>query len=202
MIKEWLDFNPIGIEDGLRHDKWCAMMWPRLRLLHELLADDGSFWMTLDDNEFHRAKQLMDEIFGEENCVATIAWESKVSPANDAKYFSDDFDYLLCYAKNKDEWKITGLERSKGQSSYFSNPDNDPRGEWNSATYTCNKTNIERPNLYYAIVNPNTGKEVWPKKSAVWRFSKDRHEELEAEGRLFWGVNGDFGTTKTEAFPF
>ena len=75
MIKEWLDSNPVGIEDGLRHDKWCAMMWPRLRLLHELLAEHGSLWVTLDDNEVHRAREMLDEIFGEKqrhwaNCVA------------------------------------------------------------------------------------------------------------------------------------
>lgn len=200
MIREWLDANPIGIEDGLRHDKWCAMMWPRLRLLHELLADEGSFWMTLDENEFHRGKSLLDEIFGEANCIATIAWQNKVSPANDAKYFSDDFDYLIGFAKNKPEWKIRGLERTEGQSDYFSNPDDDPRGPWNSATYTCNKTNLERPNLYYPIIHPKTGDEVWPKKTAVWRFGKERHEELEAEGRLYWGANGDADKPRLKLF--
>ena len=85
MIKEWLDENPVGVEDGLRHDKWCAMMWPRLKLLHELLADTGSFWMTLDDNEAHRGKLMLDEIFGGENFVANVVWQKKYSPQNDAK---------------------------------------------------------------------------------------------------------------------
>ncbi|MBR2574540.1 MAG: site-specific DNA-methyltransferase [Loktanella sp.] len=200
MIKEWLAANPIGIEDGLRHDKWCAMMWPRLRLLHELLSDEGSFWMTLDENEFYRGKGLLDEIFGEQNCVATVAWQNKVSPANDAKYFSDDFDYLVCFAKNKPQWKIRGLERTEGQSTYFTNVDDDARGPWNSATYTCNKTSSERPNLYYAIKNPFNGKEVWPKKTAVWRFSKERHEELEKDDRLYWGVNGDAEKPRLKLF--
>ena len=123
MIKEWLDANPIGIEDGLRHDKWYAMMWPRLRLLHELLAETGSFWMTLDENEFHRAKLLLGDIFGEDNSVATVCWRNKVSPANDAKYFSDDFDYIVCFAKNRTSWKMRGLERESGRSTYFTNPD-------------------------------------------------------------------------------
>ena len=190
MIKEWLRANPIGLEDGLRHDKWACMMWPRLKLLHELLAEDGSFWMTLDDNEFHNARGMLDDIFGSENFIATISWQNKVSPANDAKFFSDDFDFLVCYAKNASNFTINGLERTEGQQSYFSNPDNDPRGPWNSATYTCNKSNIERPSLYYPIVNPNTDEEVWPSKSAVWRYSKERHEELAADGRLYWGVEG------------
>ena len=110
MLKEWLASNPVGIEDGLRHDKWSAMMYPRIKLLHELLSDTGSFWMTLDDNEIHRARAMLDDIFGEQNFVATICWENKVSPANDAKFFSDDFDYLIVYAKNKDVWRPNGLE--------------------------------------------------------------------------------------------
>lgn len=200
MIKEWLAANPIGIEDGLRHDKWCAMMWPRLKLLWELLAEDGSFWMTLDENEYHRGKALIEEVFGSGNFVATIAWQNKVSPANDAKHFSDDFDYLICAAKQKDLWSITGLERLPGQSTYFQNPDNDVRGEWNSATYTCNKSADERPNLYYPIVNPNTGTEVLPKRTAVWRFSEERHKELEADDRLYWGVNGDAERPRLKLF--
>ena len=191
LIKEWLEANPIGIEDGLRHDKWCAMMWPRLRLLHELLSEDGSFWMTLDENETHRARALLDEIFGAENFVTTICWQNKTSPANDAKYFSDDFDYVIVYAKKKNIWKLNGLERTEGQNSYYTNPDNDKRGDWNSATYTCNKTKSERPNLYYPILNPHNGKEIWPSETAVWRFGPERHAELEKGERLYWGVDGN-----------
>lgn len=80
MIKEWLNSNPIGIEDGLRHDKWCAMMWPRLRLLHELLGERGSLWITLDGNEVHRAKLILDEIFGSDNALGTLIWEKSDSP--------------------------------------------------------------------------------------------------------------------------
>ena len=200
MIKEWLDANQVGIEDGLRHDKWCAMMWPRLRLLHELLAETGSLWMTLDENEFHRAKLLLGEIFGENNSVATVCWRNKVSPANDARYFSDDFDYVVCFAKNRTSWIMRGLERDPGRSTYFTNPDNDSRGNWNSATYTCNKSNIERPNLYYQITNPHTGQKVWPKKTAVWRFSETRHEQLSADNRLYWGTEGRAATPRLKLF--
>ena len=190
MIKEWFSDNPVGIEDGLRHDKWCAMMWPRLRLLHELLAETGSLWVTLDENEFKRGKLLLDEIFGEKNSIATVCWRNKTSPANDAKYFSDDFDYLICFAKDKASWTMQGLEREPGKATYFTNPDNDPRGRWNSATYTCNKSKAERPNLYYPITNPNTGKEVWPKTTAVWRFAEEKHDDLAADHRLYWGKDG------------
>jgi adenine-specific DNA-methyltransferase len=190
MMREWLSSNPINKEDMLRHDKWLALMYPRFKLLHELLAETGSFWMTLDDNEIHRARLILDEIFGEENFIATVCWENKVSPANDAKFFSDDFDHLIVYAKNKEIWRPNGLERTEAQEGYYTNPDNDTRGPWNSATYTCNKSRTERPNLYYGIRNPNTGEDVYPSETAVWRFSQQRHKELEAQGVLYWGVNG------------
>jgi len=160
MLKEWLDGNPVDKEDMLRHDKWCCMMYPRLKLLHELLSEGGSFWMTLDDNEIHRARMMMDEIFGEDNFVSVVTWQKKVSPANDAKWFSNDNDFVVVYAKSKSEWRPSRIARSEGQAAYYTNPDNDPRGDWNSSTYTCNKSKDERPNLYYPITNPNTGEEV------------------------------------------
>ena len=200
MMQAWLQANPVGIEDGLRHDKWCAMMWPRLRLLHELLGDAGSLWVTLDDNEIHRARGMLDSIFGAENFVATICWENKVSPANDAKFFSDDFDYILIYAKNKVIWRPNGLDRTASQEAYYSNPDNDLRGSWNSATYTCNKSRLERPSLYYGIRNPNTGEEVFPSETAVWRFSKESHQKVETDGLLYWGASGDARMPRLKRF--
>lgn len=95
MIKEWLEANPIGIEDGLRHDKWCAMMWPRLRLLHELLAENGTFFVTIDDNEVHRLRALLDEVFGIDCFIAEVIWRSSDSSNNDAKRFSQDHNTVL-----------------------------------------------------------------------------------------------------------
>ena len=132
MIREWLDANPIGIEDGLRHDKWCAMMWPRLRLLHELLSENGSIWITLDDNEIHHARAMLDEIFGEQNFVANCIWQKVFSPKNTAQYFSEDHDYVLVYAKHKLAWRPNLLERTEEMEARYTNPDNDPRGPWTS----------------------------------------------------------------------
>ena len=132
----------------------------------------------------------MDDIFGSDNFVATVIWQKKVSPANDAIWFSGDHDYLMIFAKDKNLWRPNRLERSEGQKSYFTNPDNDPRGPWSSATYTCNKSKLERPNLYYPIINPNTGKEVWPSETAVWRCSKDKQILHEKENCIYWGVDG------------
>ena len=103
MMREWLSSNPIGKEDMLRHDKWLALMYPRIKLLHELLSETGSFWMTLDDNEVHRARMMMDEIFGEENCLGVLSWQKVYSSRMDADGFSKDLDSVLVYAKEKTE---------------------------------------------------------------------------------------------------
>jgi len=130
MIREWLSSNPVGIEDGLRHDKWCAMMYPRLRMLHELLGDAGSIWITLDDNEIHRARAILDDIFGEQNFVANCIWHKNYSPKNTAQFFSEDHDYLLIYAKDKNVWRPNLLERTEEMEARYSNLDKDPRGPW------------------------------------------------------------------------
>ena len=190
ILQEWLDGNPVNKEDMLRHDKWCCMMYPRLRLLYELLSECGSFWMTLNDCEIHRARCLLDEIFGYENFIALVTWQKKVSPANDAKWFSNDNDFLIVYAKQKSDWRPNRLSRNQDQTNYYTNPDNDPRGDWNSSTYTCNKSKDERPNLYYPIKNPNTGEEILPEETAVWQYSKDAYERHEREGIIYWGKDG------------
>jgi hypothetical protein len=106
------------------------MMWPRLRLLHELLSPDGSFWMTLDDNEVARARAMLDEIFGQSNFVATCIWHKADSPKNTAKYFSSDHDYVLVYAKDKSAWRPNFIPRSEEMLARYRNPDKDRRGAW------------------------------------------------------------------------
>ncbi len=190
MIKEWLEANPIGIEDGLRHDKWCAMMWPRLRLLYDLLADTGSLWITLDDNEMHRAKQMLDEIFGLDAFVATCIWQKRFSPSNDEKFISTTHDYLLVYAKDKAVWGRELIPRTEEQLALYSNPDNDERGKWASDNYVSNKSKNERPNSWFPIIRPADGKEIWPSATAVWRYSPAQHEKNVAERRVWWGESG------------
>jgi adenine-specific DNA-methyltransferase len=146
-INAWLG-QVVGreAEDLSRHDKWLCMMYPRLVLLRELLSEDGSFWMSIDDNEVHHARAILDEIFGKRNFVAMLTWQKRVSPANDARYFSSDHEYILVYAANKDIWRPNKLERTQEQLKNYSNPDNDPRGPWNSVTYTGPKSIEERHN--------------------------------------------------------
>lgn len=188
LIKEWLAANPIGTEDGLRHDKWCAMMWPRLRLLHELLAEDGSFWMTLDDNEVHRARSICDEIFGEENFVAVCVWQKVFSPKNTAQFFSVDHDYVVVYAKNKALWRPNLLARTDEMEARYSNPDNDPRGPWTSG-------DLSARNFYgdgtYGITTPAGRHIAGPPTGMYWRVSKRKFQMLSDDGRIWWGADKD-----------
>lgn len=177
-------------DDKLEHSQWLSMMYPRLVLLRDLLAEDGSIWVTIDDNEAHYLKVLMDEIFGRCNFVLDLTWHKRVSPANDAKYFSSDTDHILVYAKNKSLWSPNRLPRSEEQLAYYKNPDNDPRGDWNSSAYTCAKSAEERPNLYYPITNPHIKTEIWPSKTRVWAYDKISHAKNVAENRIYWGADG------------
>lgn len=178
-------------DDKLEHSQWLSMMWPRLVLLRDLLAEDGSIWVNLDDNEAHYLKVLCDEVFGRANFVANLAWHKRISPANDAKFFSADFDHILVYARKKDVWRPNRLEKNESQLANYKNPDKDPRGDWNSAAYTCAKTADERPNLYYPIVNPFTQQEVWPSRTRVWAYDRTTHEKNVANGLLYWGKTGE-----------
>lgn len=177
-------------DDNLEHSQWLAMIWPRLVLLRELLAEDGSIWVSIDDNEGHYLKVIMDEVFGRRNFITSVTWQKKVSPANDAIWFSGDHENVVVYARNSDVWRLNRLERTVEQLNYYSNPDNDPRGPWNSGAYTCAKTADERPNLYYPITNPNTGEEVWPRRTRVWAFGPERHDENVAQDLVYWGRDG------------
>ena len=190
-MRKWLG-EVVGKEgeDLTRHDKWLCMMYPRLKLLHRLLSEDGAIFVSIDNVEYANLKLICDEIFGGKNFVDSISWFKKASPSNDATFFSNDIEYIVIYARKKDIWRPKRLQLTEKQMAYYQNPDNDPRGAWNSATYTCNKSNTERPNLYYPIQNPNTGKIVYPKTTAVWKYSQAQTEQYQQEGRLFWGING------------
>lgn len=200
-IKKWLG-EVVGKEgeDLSRHDKWLCMMYPRLKLLQKLLAVDGAIFISIDATELASLKMVCDEIFGQRNFVDYISWFKKASPSNDAHYFSNDIEYIVVYARNKEIWKPRRLPLTDKQLQYYRNPDNDPRGPWNSATYTCNKTKDQRPSLYYPITNPNTQEEVWPSETAVWAYSKEQCEEHIKHNLLFWGNDGKARTPRFKKF--
>ncbi len=177
-------------DDNLEHSQWLSMMYPRLELLRDLLSEDGSIWVTIDDNEAHYLKVMMDEVFGRNNFVANVVWQKRVSPANDATHFSSDHDNILVYAKRASTWRPNRLKRTELQNSYYKNPDHDVRGPWNSVTYTGNKRRDERPNLYYGITNPNTKEIVFPPDTLTWRYGMETHQKNEAADLLYWGKDG------------
>ncbi len=190
MLRDWLNSNPVSIEDGLRHDKWLCMMWPRLRLLHELLAEDGSLWMTLDDNEAHRATAILTEVFGWQNHEATIAWEKRYTRSNNATRFSSSKDYLIVYRKSE-HFHPEKETRSQESEESYANPDNDQNGSWITVSYVNPALKVDRPNLVYKIRNPFTG-ELVEHETNAWKYKEETHNKFESERRLWWGKNGEF----------
>jgi len=182
MLQDWLS-KVVDREDLTRHDKWLCMMTPRLKLLRELLRDDGVIFISIDDNEVHRLRQLMDEIFGEENFVATVIWQKVFSPKNSAKFFSEDHDYVIVYARNLEVWHPNLLPRTEEMDERFENPDDDPRGPWSSGDLTAR-------NYYsagtYEVTSPS-GKKFHPTMGRYWLVSQENFNGLNQENRIWWG---------------
>lgn len=174
-------------DDKLEHSQWLSMMYPRLVLLRELLGEDGSIWVTIDDNEAHYLKVLMDEVFGRANFVVTVAWQKAFAKKNKAK-ISGSHDHILVYARNKPQWTRNLLPRDDDKA--FKNPDGDPRGRWQSVAYSVPSEDAEKRKEYrYPISLPN-GKEVVPPKGRHWNGLPERTEELRADNRLWFGRKG------------
>lgn len=173
--------------DGRYHSNWLNMMYPRLKLARNLLQDEGVIFISIDDHEVHNLRKLCDEIFGEENFVANIIWEKKFAPSNDAKWFSDNHDHLLLYAKDKEIYRPRLLERNEEALKRYKNPDNDHRGSWVSGDMTVKTYN---PNTDFSITTPS-GRIVNPPKGVCWRFSKEKVSELIQNNRVWFGKEGD-----------
>lgn len=174
-------------DDGVEHSIWLSLMRDRLEAIMKLLSDDGSLWITIDDNEAHYLKILCDEIFGRKNFVSTVIWQKLFTVKNSAKYFSDMHEYVLVYAKNKECWQRNLLPRPAELDKSYTNLDDDPRGSW-----TTNA--IQARNYYsqgsYEIISPS-GKVFTPPKGTYWRISKSTFDELNADNRIWWGKDGN-----------
>lgn len=187
-MREWLG-KAVGkeVEDLSRHDKWLCMMYPRLALLREFLREDGAIFLSIDDNEVHTLRGLLDEIFGNRNFVTALIWQKIYTVKNSARHFSEMHDYILVYAKSLDKWERNLLPRSEELNKSYTNPDNDPRGPW-----TTNA--IQARNFYsqgsYDITSP-TGRVFLPPVGTYWRISKESFDQLNADNRIWWGVRGN-----------
>ena len=187
-MRDWLGKVVGGeAEDLSRHDKWLCMMYPRLVLLREMLREDGSLWMSIDDNEIHNARSILDEIFGHRNFIATVIWEKIYSPKSTAKHLSANHDFILLYAKDHNNWQRNLLSRSEEQDNRYKNPDNDPRGLWKPG-------GLDARNYYsegtYPITTPSGRVISGPPKGSYWRVSMEKLEEMDKDGRIWWGENG------------
>ena len=195
LMKEWLKGKtPVDNEDMERHDKWLCLMWRRLVLLKELLSDSGVIFISIDDNEQHRLRMIMDEIFGEQNFISNIIWQKKYAPANDAKHFSDNHDFILCYAKNKESedgdrgtWKRRLLPRSEKQDQLYNRDDGDGKGPYRSGDLSVKSYSKDYD---YPVVNPVTGKVHHPPKGSCWRTSQKNMQTWIKEGKVFFGDSG------------
>ena len=175
-------------DDNLEHSKWLAMMWPRLELLRELLAEDGSIWVSIDDREGHYLKVIMDEVFGRRNFITNVIWRKNYSPKSSARHFSEDHDHIMVYSKSADLFVPNLMPRTEKQDKAYKNPDNDPRGLWKTSDLSARNFYSEGS---YAITSP-TGREInGPPKGRYWTISKENFERLNADNQIWWGVKGD-----------
>jgi adenine-specific DNA-methyltransferase len=201
-------------DDKLEHSQWLSAMYPRLVLARTLMSDEGSLWVTLDDNEAHYFKVLGDEVFGRENFIIDVAWRKRDGPPNDRK-IGLVHDHILVWAKRKDPTSnktraelafnlMQRTEKADAQYQVFAEPTGrDPNGPFRKIDTTANgKGGRFVESLYYPVVNPFTGQEVLPRKGTCWRHSKDEMQRLQAEGRLYWGVKGTATTPMRKLYKF
>ncbi len=187
LMQAWFKENsPIDNEDLERHDKWLCMMWPRLHLLKELLAEDGIIFISIDDNEQHHLRMLMDEIFGEKNIVANFTWWSKYTLSNDSKTISYQHENILSYAKNLNVCRIGVLPRTPEMDKSYKNPDEDPKGPWKATPLHAKSGRDEHR---YSLEFPN-GVTWYCPEGRFPRYTEKRLMELYNDGQLYFGKSG------------
>ena len=181
-------------DDGLRtntgghkHSNWLNMMYPRLFLARNLLRQDGVIFVSIDDNEVHNLRLMMNEIFGEENFVAQIVWERAYAPVNLKHHFSESHDYIVCFARNIDLLDKLSLKRNEAADTRYKNPDNDPRGPYKADNFSVGPAN---PKNIYEIITPS-GRRILPPSGRSWLFSQERTNELIADNRVWFGKDGN-----------
>ena len=174
--------------NGRFHTDWLNMLYPRLRLAKDLLTDTGVIFISIDENEVQNMRKICDEIFGEQNFISQLGWQKVYSPKNQARYFSNDYEFILCYCRNKDVFTLGMLPRTAAMNARYKNPDNDPRGDWKPGDCVGNG---ERKNGYYDVVSPLTGKVFNVPKGKHWVYAPDTMKKLLAENRIYFGKDGN-----------
>ena len=186
-LKAGTAFEKNAATSGAFHSNWLSMMYPRLVLARELLAEDGVLVMSIDDDEMPRLRMLADNIFGEHNFYASVVWQKKYSPANDAKRFSDMHDYLLVYSRS--EQFVRGLfPRTEENNKPYKYDDGDGRGRYRTGDLSVRTYSAAND---YPVTNPHTGAEHTPPAGRCWGYSSDAMHQLIADNRIYWGKNND-----------
>lgn len=181
--------------NGRFHTDWLNMIYPRLKVARDLLTDDGVIFISIDDNEVENLRKVCDEVFGEQNFIATLIWERAFAPKNDAKFISSSHDYIVMCAKRIENFKIGRLERTQEANARYSNPDNDPRGVWTSGDMLVKTYN---KSCDYPITTPS-GKIVNPVPGRCWRFSEESFLEKVKDNRIWFGTEGN-GVPRVKRF--
>jgi len=175
-------------DDSYRHSKWLEFMYRRLELAKELLTEDGVIFVSIDDNEVFHLGLLMEQVFGAANFVANVIWQKVFSPKGTAQHFSDDHEYIVCFALNKSVWRPNPMPRSLAQDKAYKNPDKDQRGPWTSG-------DLSARNFYskgtYPITCPSGRVVAGPPPGNYWRFAEKKFLELDRDNRIWWGKGGD-----------
>lgn len=172
---------------GRFHSNWLNMMYPRLKIAKDLLKEDGVIFISIDDNEVDNLKKICNEIFGDKNFVACVIWERAYAPVNLKKHFSENHDYIISYAKNIDNLDCNGLQRSEEANERYKNPDNDPRGPWQSDNLSVGPIVSEK---VYEIITPS-GRKVLPPEGRCWLLTKERFNEFLNDNRIWFGEDGN-----------
>ena len=186
-------------DDGVEHSIWLSLIRDRLEIIRRLLSEDGSLWITIDDNEAHYLKVLCDEVFGRANFVANVVWQKKFSPQANSVWLSDSHDHVLVYSRNKEVWRPNLLPRTADADSRYLNPDNDPRGPWTSGDFTISLTGGQRGAQFaktgvseniFEITTPS-GRKLMPTSGRCWGASPRRFQELREDNRIWFGETGN-----------
>ena len=174
--------------NGRFHTDWLNMLYPRLHIAKDFLSEDGAIFISIDDNEFRNLRIICDEIFGSGNFVATIVWQKIHSTKNDARYFSENHEYALVYAKSLEHFSLHLLPRTEDMNNRYKNPDNDPRGPWQSGDLVASG---ERSNGHFVITSPITGKQFDVPQGKHWVYSKDNLRALVDDNQVWFGADGN-----------
>ena len=177
-----------SITAGKYHSDWCSMMYSRLSIAKNLLSQDGVIFISIDENEISNMRKICDEIFGDQNFISQCGWQKVYSPKNQAHFFSNDYEFVLCYASDSKKFRLNTLPRTPEMNARYKNPDNDPRGDWKPGDCVGSG---ERKNGYYDVISPITGKVFNVPKGKHWVYAPDTMKQLLETNQIYFGKDGN-----------